>query len=334
MADDDSFIRVEPLRAFLGALDADRPLAVGRPVPSADVTPWSLAHWGPSHHCSGNGWVLSRAAMKALRPKLDECVTTPHVIISWFFDEVQLGRCLHAMGIECVEPASVAHSWLVQRNQSLFVDWTKADGSALLDGATRLAHAPIKFHPVLPVEQATLRATFTDQVDARWVRKFKANDSALPGSVAAKGELLRRRAAVSCSERLRLPAAAHRRTSSMPATNQQYASGVYGCTAVKAVLKLCAALQCIQYISQRVKPVSFGRGPGGVRPHQRKPSAQTRPSCIELLRCTKGCGLYGAHVPCTMLMPRLPSVPPWRRCSRTGHAHGVRVRSDRDSRPS
>ena len=66
------------------------------------LTRAASARGGPSVHCHGAAWVLSRAALALLRPQLAECVASREVRLGWYYDEVVLGRCLHTLaGLNC-----------------------------------------------------------------------------------------------------------------------------------------------------------------------------------------------------------------------------------------
>ena len=107
IVDDDTFVRVGPLRTYLSKLDPSKPMMVGSRVPSLPhLLPEDIQRLGLSAHCGGGaGFVLSRAALEQLRPKLDECLMSKHTLLHWYWDEVELGRCMwDTLGVECSEP--------------------------------------------------------------------------------------------------------------------------------------------------------------------------------------------------------------------------------------
>ena len=162
IADDDTFVRLLPLRAYLATLDATQPMMIGVPV---DTTPFltaeALDKHGKSVHCGGNAWVLSHAALDAIVPRLAECLEAREVVLGWYYDEVQLGRCLHSFfGLSCHRAPGLTN---VHHG-------TPRDS----DGLTVILDSPdlLTQHPSLPDDMRRLRAKFTDKVDAAWTKRF------------------------------------------------------------------------------------------------------------------------------------------------------------------
>ena len=107
VADDDTFIRVKPLQAYLSRLDHTQPLFIGTPVPSDQfLRPADLQRLGPSMHCGGGaGLIFSKAALRQLRPHIDACLQAHHTILYWYSDEVEFARCLYEVaGLNCTSP--------------------------------------------------------------------------------------------------------------------------------------------------------------------------------------------------------------------------------------
>ena len=43
----------------------------------------ALQRRGPSKHCGGSGWAISRAALAAVRPQLSQCLEERDVVLGW-----------------------------------------------------------------------------------------------------------------------------------------------------------------------------------------------------------------------------------------------------------
>ena len=178
IADDDTFVRWRPLRAYLATLDARRPMMVGAPVPSERfLTRAARARRGGTTHCGGNAWALSAPALAALRPALARCVAARDVVLSWYYDEIVLGRCLHELlGLECVALPGVV---------SVGAGGGDGPPTTGLGEATTPDHpAMLAQHPALPADMARLRATFDEAVDDDWLRRFHAASPADAATLA------------------------------------------------------------------------------------------------------------------------------------------------------
>ena len=84
IVDDDTFVRWGPLRAYLATLDPDKPQILGSPMDSSKMLSPEGRARGASVHCGGGaGWILSRAALAVLRPRLSECLSQREVVKTW-----------------------------------------------------------------------------------------------------------------------------------------------------------------------------------------------------------------------------------------------------------
>lgn len=65
ITDDDTFVRVRPLQAFLSHLDPSQPHLIGGPVPTLPfLVDEDLKKFGVSYHCGGgSGIIMSRATL-------------------------------------------------------------------------------------------------------------------------------------------------------------------------------------------------------------------------------------------------------------------------------
>ena len=63
----------------------------------------SYAILGHSLHCGGGaGFVLSRGLLAAMRERLDGCMRQAQTFMFWYWDEVELSRCIYgAVGVNC-----------------------------------------------------------------------------------------------------------------------------------------------------------------------------------------------------------------------------------------
>ena len=99
-ADDDLYVRVEPLVEFLSTLDPSMDLYIGQPgIGKPDD--WERIQLYPNeHYCMGGpGVVLSRSLLVKLAPHLEECLSS--VVVSWN-EDLEVGRCImRRLGIQC-----------------------------------------------------------------------------------------------------------------------------------------------------------------------------------------------------------------------------------------
>lgn len=178
IADDDTFIRLEPLRAYLATLDSSQMMMVGSPVPSfgflTRLGEKREGAWQASQHCAGPAWAISRAAMAALRPRMAECLASRNIKMSWYYDEVALGHCLYSLfGLTC-QPLPGVHF--------LFKDGTMdvGTGAASQPSSQPIAARPddddlLSQHPALPRDMARLSAKFDAAADKAWIRRMRAD---------------------------------------------------------------------------------------------------------------------------------------------------------------
>jgi hypothetical protein len=99
ISDDDTFVRVAPLRAYLSHLNHNKPHLIGGPVSSLQfLLEHDLKRYGPSAHCGGgSGIVMSRETLRRLRPHVDACLTAKHTLLNWYWDEVEFARCIYTL---------------------------------------------------------------------------------------------------------------------------------------------------------------------------------------------------------------------------------------------
>ena len=122
VVDDDTFVRVRALQHYLSLLDHRKPLIIGGIVPSDKFVTRDREGLGPSLHCGGgSGFALSRTALERVLPHLTECLAARYTTLWWYWDEVELGRCLyHHLHINCTCPRCVwGLSGLLQRTAHL-----------------------------------------------------------------------------------------------------------------------------------------------------------------------------------------------------------------------
>ena len=133
VVDDDTFVRVSALRHYLSRLDHRAPLIVGGVVPSDKFVTRDRDGLGPSLHCGGgSGFALSRAALERVLPHLTSCLAARYTTLWWYWDEIELGRCLfHHLGINCTSPRSMwgLHA-LLRRTANLAPDSRALDVDA------------------------------------------------------------------------------------------------------------------------------------------------------------------------------------------------------------
>ena len=104
--DDDAFVRLDVLGHLLASADPEKISMFGSPVSSeAFLLPKYIAEGGVSVHCGGgSGVLLSRGALRLLRHAIDMCVSDPHTLLHWYWDEIEVGRCLYRVaGINCTD---------------------------------------------------------------------------------------------------------------------------------------------------------------------------------------------------------------------------------------
>ena len=115
-ADDDIYVRMEPLLHFLSKLDHAKELYVGQPGAGRPDDLKRVQLQPHEHYCMGGpGVLLSRALLRRLGPHLDDCLQ--HVVLSWN-EDLEVGRCIsRRLGVQCtwnyeVIPAPSAF-WLI-----------------------------------------------------------------------------------------------------------------------------------------------------------------------------------------------------------------------------
>jgi len=107
VVDDDTFVRVNPMRAYLSHIDARNPHMIGGVVPSDKfATEVDHKRYGRSAHCGGGtGFIFSKATMRSLVPQIGQCLRAHHTTLYWYWDEVEFGRCVYALlGLNCSSP--------------------------------------------------------------------------------------------------------------------------------------------------------------------------------------------------------------------------------------
>lgn len=99
-ADDDLYVRVNPLVEFLSTLDPSTDLYIGQPgIGKPDD--WERIQLYPNeHYCMGGpGVVVSRSLLVKLAPHLEECLSS--VVVSWN-EDLEVGRCImRRLGVQC-----------------------------------------------------------------------------------------------------------------------------------------------------------------------------------------------------------------------------------------
>lgn len=99
-ADDDVYVRVDPLIQFLNKLDPSTDLYIGQPgIGKSDD--WDRIQLYPNeHYCMGGpGVILSRSLLVKLAPHLEECLD--NVVVSWN-EDLEVGRCImRRLGVQC-----------------------------------------------------------------------------------------------------------------------------------------------------------------------------------------------------------------------------------------
>ena len=111
-ADDDVYVRVDPLVSFLNTLDSSTDLYIGQPG-IGKPGDWERIQLYPSeHYCmGGTGVILSRSLLIKLGPHLEECLV--NVVVSWN-EDLEVGRCImRRLGVQCTwnyEVRLYAHS--------------------------------------------------------------------------------------------------------------------------------------------------------------------------------------------------------------------------------
>ena len=99
-ADDDLYVRVDPLVEFLSSLDPSNDLYIGQPgIGKPDD--WDRIKLRPNErYCMGGpGVIMSRSLLVKLAPHLDECLE--NVVVSWN-EDLEVGRCImRRLGVQC-----------------------------------------------------------------------------------------------------------------------------------------------------------------------------------------------------------------------------------------
>ena len=99
-ADDDIYVRVEPLLYFLSKLDPSKELYIGQPGSGRAEDTQRIKLLPHEHFCMGGpGVILSRALLQRLAPHLEDCLH--NVVVSWN-EDVEVGRCIsRKLGVQC-----------------------------------------------------------------------------------------------------------------------------------------------------------------------------------------------------------------------------------------
>lgn len=113
-ADDDVYVRAEKLEAIIDSLNPDHRVYLGRAGVGKvnDMERIGLLHH--ERYCMGGpGVVLSNAALRAVTPFLNHCLTAveqhnKNTQQPWFNEDVELGRCIsRTVGVQCSSSAEV-----------------------------------------------------------------------------------------------------------------------------------------------------------------------------------------------------------------------------------
>lgn len=99
-ADDDIYVRVEPLLYFLSKLDPSKELYIGQPGSGRAEDLQRIDLLPHEHFCMGGpGVIFSRALLRRLAPHLEDCLQ--NVVVSWN-EDVEVGRCIsRKLGVQC-----------------------------------------------------------------------------------------------------------------------------------------------------------------------------------------------------------------------------------------
>lgn len=91
--------------------------------------------------------------------------TPPLQVLGWYYDEIQLGRCLHTLlGLSCVAVPGIVTLGLKPED-------AKTGGN---EKTSADHHAMLSQHPALPEDMLRLRGKFSDAADADWFLRFRA----------------------------------------------------------------------------------------------------------------------------------------------------------------
>ena len=119
-ADDDIYVRVDPLVRFLHSLDPSTDLYIGQPGLGKPEDLERIKLYPNERYCMGGpGVIMSRSLLIKLGPHLEECLT--NVVVSWN-EDLEVGRCImRRLGVQCtwnyevrVHTVSVVHTLCVQ----------------------------------------------------------------------------------------------------------------------------------------------------------------------------------------------------------------------------
>lgn len=99
-ADDDIYVRVDPLVKFLNTLDPSADLYIGQPGLGKPEDLERIKLYPHERYCMGGpGVILSRSLLIKLGPHLEECLT--NVVVSWN-EDLEVGRCImRRLGVQC-----------------------------------------------------------------------------------------------------------------------------------------------------------------------------------------------------------------------------------------
>lgn len=115
-ADDDIYVRIDPLVKFLNSLDPSVDLYIGQPgLGKPEDLERIKLHPNERYCMGGPGVILSRSLLIKLGPHLEDCLT--NVVVSWN-EDLEVGRCImRRLGVQCtwsyevwVHTVSVVHT--------------------------------------------------------------------------------------------------------------------------------------------------------------------------------------------------------------------------------
>ena len=113
-ADDDVYVRGQRLEEELSRMDPNERVYLGRAGSGKRKDLQRLQLLSHEHYCMGGpGVVLSNAALKALAPHLDYCLSAVEFFNQeaskpWYNEDVELGRCIsRTLDVQCSSSTQV-----------------------------------------------------------------------------------------------------------------------------------------------------------------------------------------------------------------------------------
>eukprot|EP00941_MAST-03F_sp_MAST-3F-sp1_P000261 g261.t1 len=199
IVDDDTYVRVKPLEAYLSKLNPEEKWLIGSRVPSfPHLLREDYDRLGSSTHCGGGaGFILSRAALRAFYSRIDDCLASKHTLLHWYWDEVEFARCMwDYFGVECMEPDL---GWGVDKWRESFRDGAKKLSRADLENFLSISSrfysgittpeswmnykrtidgqindvGTFTFHKVTPERMQELKIIFNEDVDLQMEKKLR-----------------------------------------------------------------------------------------------------------------------------------------------------------------